>query len=351
MERCGTSKSNNRGGRAHRLPQQAFALFSLTIPSCAIAWAYLNTNLVLFWGGTALSHEQSAVVAMALIACWHAAVFAAGRWQLFKSPVVFCMGVFLPVIAYTLSANGFFQPTAWTAWLALATTTVVTCSGIAYSMALNRPEATKLLKTFLTWLSYGIASGYLVLCAATAFASDDALIEGSADNLLDSQQAFDAVVESPPSSASQQEMANAFASLAEAEASRLGIEETPRVAIGFEPLDPYAAKTVEDGTIIVNARFLSYDTSENAFNVIHEVFHKYQQQVVDGTIAPTVAGDGIARQLAEQHSESWAQELASYSSIYEGQASYEAQWVEKDADVYANIAVAVFEGKASYADV
>lgn len=139
---CATGLRSGR--RAHRLPQQAFALFSLTVSPCAIAWAYLNTNLVLFWEGTALSHEQSAAVAMAFVVCWHAAIFAAGRWQLFKNPVVFCAGAFLPVIAYALSSSGFFQPTAWTAWLALATTAIVTCSGIAYSMALNHPEATGL---------------------------------------------------------------------------------------------------------------------------------------------------------------------------------------------------------------
>lgn len=210
MVRCRTSKSNNCGRRARRLPQQAFALFSLTASSCAIAWAYLNSNLVLFWEGMALSHEQSAAVAMAFVVCWHAVIFAAGRWQLFKNPVVFCAGAFLPVIAYALSSSSFFQPTAWTAWLALATTAIVTCSGIAYSMAPNRPEATGLPKAFLTWLAYGIAAGYLVLCAANAFAPGNAFIEGSVDNPVGSQQAFDAVAVSPPSSTSQQEMADAF---------------------------------------------------------------------------------------------------------------------------------------------
>lgn len=48
------------------------------------------------------------------------------------------------------------------------------------------------------------------MCAASAFAPGNAFIEGSVDNPIGSQQAFDAVAVSPPSSTSQQEMADAF---------------------------------------------------------------------------------------------------------------------------------------------
>ena len=334
--------------RSFGLPRPLLPAMSLVVAFVTIAWTHLGTGLPLFWDGAAMSRVRSTVVSACIALCWHATILAAGGPKLFRDPVVFATAALLPLIVFALSSNWFFQPSTWTAQLALAMAAFVLMGGIAHAIVRRSSSKEELAATAARRLSRGVAAAYLAMSAATAtFAPTELAVEGRADHGLDSQQAFEKIVAASPSSASQQEIADALAGFASAEAARLGVEKKPRVAIEFDPYAPYAART-EGGAISVNARYLSSDPSENSFYVAHEVFHLYQQEVAAGTIDPAATADAVARQLAEQHAEDWARELEGYSSIYGGRAEYEGQLLEKDADAYANITVNVLAGRISY---
>lgn len=333
------------GGLSELRPLLPF--LSLIIALGVVAWAHFFAEWTLFWAGVAVSRALSSTVVAAAVVCWHAALLAAGGPRRFGNLLVFVASAVLPVAIVLASLLEFFQLTTWVVRLAEAATAAVL--GIGLTRAVFRGvRASELPGVALSRFAYGAATALFVLVLGAAIVGAAGfVVEGGPEGELDSQRAFDKVVESPPASASQQEMADAFASLAAAEASYLGFEEAPRVVVEFAPSAKHAAR-IEGDTIAVNARRFSENPSENAFYVIHEVFHLYQCRVASGEVDSARTVDSVARQLASQHAEDWGRELERYVSVYEDHSRYEDQWLERDADAYANITVGRLAGKVSY---
>lgn len=143
------------------------------------------------------------------------------------------------------------------------------------------------------------------------------------DGAVSSEEAFDAVVHADLAPASQQGLADAYASFVAAEASRL--------VLRFQPFASTAAETGVDGNeVTVNAAAVSQNRADDIRALIHEVFHRFQRAVVDERADPSKTADEVASILGEQNAQEWEYGFENYVSP-DDLEGYASQTLERDA--------------------
>ena len=217
------------------------------IALATVAWAGAATDLALYWGGVAVGHWLSVAAVAVAATAWHAALLAMGGPSVFRDCLVFAASASAPVAVYFGSLLGAFLPTLWMAMLAAALPLAALLASFPLCAALRMPAVDAWKKTAKP-VAYAAAASVIVVSLGMSSLGDErCLVVGRpVDGIVSSEDAFDAVVHADLAPASQQGLADVYASFAAAEAAHLGIE-APRLVLRFQPFASTVAETEVDG--------------------------------------------------------------------------------------------------------
>ena len=328
-----------------RLKPAVPAAASLLVALATVAWAGAATDLALYWGGVAVGHWQSVAAVAVAATAWHAALLAMGGPSVFRDCLVFAASASAPVAVYFGSLLGAFLPTLRIAMLAAALPLAALLASFALCATVRRMPAVDAWKKTARPVAYAAAASAIVVSLGLGALGDErCLVVGRPeDGAVSSEEAFDAVVRADLAPASQQGLADAYASFAAAEAAHLGIE-APRLVLRFQPFASAAAETGVDGNeVAVNVATVSLNRADDIQALIHEVFHRYQRAVVDGRVDPSKTADVVASILGEQNAQEWEHGFENYVSP-DDLEGYASQTLERDAFGYSMLRAGMLAG-------